>query len=279
MAAPPNIRLDLPNRPENVLLVREMLSGVAEAVGLEGIDLNDIRTAVTEACNNVVLHAYEGEEGPLVVEVYVAASALEVIVRDRGMGIHLQKGVEDPATAGIGLRVIKALVRRVEFRGLPGGGTEVWMDFTTPSARPLEPLSEDADVAPAVSPDALASTTRVTIAPAGLARNVLPRILCVLAARAYFSTDRISDALLIADALGAHLPGAVSAGRLDIAVSVEPRNLELRIGPLDTGRWQPLLGESDPKGLGPTIERLADDHSVAASGSHEELTLRLLDRR
>jgi len=56
----PNIRLSLSNRPENVALVRQMLAGVAEAVGLDGNDLNDISTAATEACNNVVLHAYEG---------------------------------------------------------------------------------------------------------------------------------------------------------------------------------------------------------------------------
>jgi anti-sigma regulatory factor (Ser/Thr protein kinase) len=256
-----------------------MLSGVAEAVGLDGVDLNDIRTAVTEACNNVVLHAYDGEEGPLEIEVRLAARTLEVIVRDRGVGIDRHTELEDPAQAGIGLRVIKALVQRVEFRDLAGGGTEVWMDFATPSAHPLEPLGEDAETAPTAPPDALASTTTIAIAPAGLARNVLPRLLRVLAARAYFTTDRISDALLIADALGTHLPGAVSAGHLDIAVRVEPRNLELRIGPLDAGRWQPLLDESGPKDLGAVIERLADDHSVAAAGTHEELTLHLLDRR
>ena len=63
------------NKPENVLLVREMLTGVAETVDLDGSDLNDIRTAVTEACNNVVLHAYQGDEGPLEVEVYGARGA------------------------------------------------------------------------------------------------------------------------------------------------------------------------------------------------------------
>ncbi len=39
------------------MLVRQMLAGVAEAVELDANDLNDISTAVTEACNNVVLHA------------------------------------------------------------------------------------------------------------------------------------------------------------------------------------------------------------------------------
>src|ERR1700756_1137044 len=87
MAGAPNVCLALSNQPENVLLVREALSGLAETVGVGGVDLNDIRTAVTEACNNVVLHAYEGEEGPLHVEVYLDSSTLEVVVRDHGTGI------------------------------------------------------------------------------------------------------------------------------------------------------------------------------------------------
>ena len=57
MSEPPNVSLTLSNQPDNVLLVRETLSGMAETVGVDGVDLNDIRTAVTEACNNVVLHA------------------------------------------------------------------------------------------------------------------------------------------------------------------------------------------------------------------------------
>ena len=70
----PNVRLSVSNKPENVLLVRETLTGVAETINLLGDDIYDIRTAVTEACNNVVLHAYEGEEGPL--EVDLSASHL-----------------------------------------------------------------------------------------------------------------------------------------------------------------------------------------------------------
>src|SRR5437763_9890344 len=87
MAEPPNVRLKISNRSENVLLVREMLTGVAELIELDTSDLYDIRTAVTEACNNVVLHAYEGGEGPLEVELRASPETIEVIVRDHGMGI------------------------------------------------------------------------------------------------------------------------------------------------------------------------------------------------
>lgn len=275
---PPNVRLNLTSTPENVVLVREVLSGVAEAISLGGSDLNDIRTAVTEACNNVVLHAYGGEQGPLEIEVCIAKDALSVLVRDHGSGIPTQSDAADAATFEIGLHVIQTLTHQVEFDGVSDGGTEVRMEFAAPSTGMLEPPPEDC-----VGLSALAmggsSTTTVSIAPISLARTVLPRMVSALAARAHFSTDRISDAQLLADALVAHAHRAMSGDHLSIGVNVEPRDLELRIAPLGMGRTQRLIGDSEVDGLGPVIEKLTDRHRVTAAGSYEVLNLYLLDRR
>jgi serine/threonine-protein kinase RsbW len=280
IAAPPNIRIDLSSRPENVVLVRETLTGLSEAIGLESSDLNDIRTAVTEACNNVVMHAYEGEEGPLEVEIFVSAETVEVVVRDRGIGLQPPQERADEWIVGIGLPVIQALASDVRFSETVEGGTELWMEFATPSSHALEAPAEDGFALPATPSDELATTTTVTMAPVSpLARTVLPRLLGVLAARAHFRTDRISDALLVADALGAHAPGSTSAGQLSVAVNVQPRNLELSLGPLEVGLGQRLLGDSEIDGVGQVIERLSDHHLVAASDSQEVANLRLIDPR
>src|ERR1700730_5368066 len=103
-----------------------MLTGVAETIDLDAPDLDDIRTAVTEACNNVVLHAYEGEEGPLEAEMFVAGSAVGVYVRDHRIGLQ-RRTEEGQWIVGSGLPVIEALVNRVEFAEPAGGGTEVRM--------------------------------------------------------------------------------------------------------------------------------------------------------
>src|ERR1700686_1473125 len=118
MAEIPNLCLNLSNRPENVLVVRQALTGVAEHLGLDGIETNDLNTAATEACNNVVQHAYEGEEGPLEVEVYAQPGTIEGVVRDPGGGTPPHGGGGEAAPAGIGLPVIHALTQRVEFRNL-----------------------------------------------------------------------------------------------------------------------------------------------------------------
>ncbi|HEX4188248.1 MAG TPA: ATP-binding protein [Solirubrobacteraceae bacterium] len=276
MAQPPNIRLALSNRPENVVLVRETIAGLADAIELDAADLDDIRTAVTEACNNVVLHAYEGAEGALEVEIYSEAGACGVFVRDRGIGLQ-PRAHRDQWTVGIGLPVIEALAASVDFEETPGGGTEVRMRFATPGVRVLE--TPEQLLEPGDGTTEPGSTTTVTITPvAPLARSVLPRLLGVLAARANFSTDRISDAHLVADALSAHATDATSASHLTITVSIEPRNLELTLGPLDAGRARELISAGSD-GVGDVLEKLSDRVGIEVDGSHELLDLTLTDPR
>jgi serine/threonine-protein kinase RsbW len=278
MAESPNVRLHLSNRSENVLLVREMLSGFAESVALENSDLYDIRTAVTEAANNVVLHAYEGREGPMEVELHTTPETVEVVVRDSGVGIRPRIRPADEGALGIGLPLIQALVHSVEFSEWNGSGTEVRMEFLAGCERPLAPAEPDHADAPPLAVDDPASTIAVTVAPATLARAVLPRILSVLAARAHFSTDRISDAQLVADSLAAHAPESLGADRLSLTAKVEGRTLELCVGPVGAGRADRLVMDSDVQGLGPVIEKLTDERRVATVGSSEMLALQLVDR-
>jgi serine/threonine-protein kinase RsbW len=278
MAEPPNVRLTVSNQPENVVLVREMLSGLADTIGLDGNDLNDIRTAVTEACNNVVIHAYEGNEGPLQVEVFVSTTAIEVVVRDHGTGIKPRiRSAEEESALGIGLSIIQSLAPRVEFNDLAGKGTEVRMEFATQTTLELSALAEDGHEVPAIEPSELASTSALAVAPGSLAREVLPRVMCVFAARADFSTDRISDAELVADALAARAGASSTAGLVSVSVRVEPRNLQLCVGPLSTGAGQRLIVDSAMGGLGGVLEKLTDAHEVASDGSSEMLELRLTD--
>jgi hypothetical protein len=104
----------------------------------------------------------------------------------------------------------------------------------------------------------------------------LPRLLCVLAARAHFSTDRISDTELLADALLAEAPALIGPSQLGVAVSVKPRDLELRIGPLRPGGTHGTV-DSALDGMGPLIEQLTSHRAVAKVGSSEVLALRLND--
>lgn len=280
MAELPNVRLSLANTAENVVVVRAALSGLGESTGVDASDLSDIKTAVSEACNNVVLHAYRGGRGPLDVEIELGEDSMRLAVCDRGVGIgeHLRDEGGLDERLGIGLHVIRTLARDVRLDEPPGGGTRVRMEFAARGLSAREPRLPDG---PGLD---LAGTTAsfaasVSIAPASLARAVIPRLACALAARAHFSTDRLCDVALLADALAAHAADAVCEQHVSLGIGVRPRDLELCIAPLRAGQGEGMIRASGLDGLGQVIEKLTDDHDVLACESHETLALSVLDHR
>src|SRR4051812_45512775 len=142
MSAAPDMRLVLSNRPDNVALVRQALGGLAASVGIHESLLADMKTAVSEACNNVVLHAYADERGPLEVFVCPDAHEIAVVVSDEGTGIQPREPEPEVAMQGVGLSLIQALTEKVEFVGGADQGTEVRMTFR--SERALAVNGEDA---------------------------------------------------------------------------------------------------------------------------------------
>jgi anti-sigma regulatory factor (Ser/Thr protein kinase) len=283
----PNVRLTLSSRPESVVIVRQVLTGLAATIGLGALELNEINTAVSEAANNVVLHAYGGGDGPLEVDMCCRRGGLCVAVRDRGCGMTAtQHATERPPSGdglGLGLPVIRALAHEVELNAVAGGGTEVWMAFA--SARPhtmREPPQGDGltETIHAFS-SPLAGGATLAVAPVTLARAVVPRVVSALAARAQLSIGRISDALLLADALVLHTDDSLSSSHLNVEVDVAPRELHVRVGPLHPGHASALAADLTTEGLGGVLTRLADSHRIVVghTGCSEMLALRLDARR
>ena len=129
-----------------------------------------------------------------------------------------------------------------------------------------------------IPPRELSRTTGITIAPAKAGRGILPRVLSVLAARANFSTDRICDVQLLADALTARAPQSPAGDRISLAVITGRRTLQLTLGPLAAGNARVLVDQSEVEGLGSVIEKLSDEQRVSADGGGEHLVLRMLDK-
>ena len=102
----PTICLRLESSAETLTLVRGMLGGVAEQLQLDPELLDDHKTAVSEAANNVVMHAYEGATGPLEVCLYAQPEALEVVVRDQGRGIPVLTPSDD-RLQGVGIPIMR----------------------------------------------------------------------------------------------------------------------------------------------------------------------------
>ena len=268
MSERPNVRIALASRPENVALVREALAGVAESVQLGGA-IEDIKAAVSEAANNVVMHAYPGGEGPLEVELALAPGEACVVVRDHGVGIGPRPVDPGDDGRGIGLAVVEALTSRMELRAHAGPGLELAMWFAIPEARRLEGLDAPESFLAVPAGSAVA----IAVAPAALSAPLIGRVLVALGARCSFSIDRLSDLQLLADALCAHVGPALEGAGLSVAAGTGRRSMELRVGPLRQGGSRSVLGDAALAGVGPLIERLADRVDVAADAAGEHLML------
>jgi serine/threonine-protein kinase RsbW len=122
-----DVRLTLPARPENVAVVRHVLGAFAEALHLPLDVVQDMRLAVTEACTNVVRHAYGvSESGQLDVVIRPEGDVLEVLVTDDGRGIGPSP---DTAGPGLGLPLIAALADSLEIQHAPRAGSRLAMSF------------------------------------------------------------------------------------------------------------------------------------------------------
>lgn len=135
------IRLELVGVAESVSLVRAVIRTVARAADLDRAMVDDLRTAVSEACNNVVLHAYPESPGALIFSLAIHPYAVEAAVRDRGCGIR--PGVAENRGLGMGVVLINSLADSAQFESAPGTGTLVRMMFKrpVPAPEPFDRLS------------------------------------------------------------------------------------------------------------------------------------------
>jgi anti-sigma regulatory factor (Ser/Thr protein kinase) len=132
--ATPDLELKLPARAENVAVVRHAFGGFAEALSVDEQTLADIKLAITEACTNVVIHAYdEDEDGSLEVDASIDDRRLTVVIRDEGRGIVPRP---DSPGLGLGLPLIATLAESLELGTNDDDRTEVRMTFA---------LDEDGD--------------------------------------------------------------------------------------------------------------------------------------
>ncbi|MDQ6776066.1 MAG: ATP-binding protein [Actinomycetota bacterium] len=270
----PTVKLELESRPDSLVLVRGMLAGVADLLGFDPEFVHNLKTVVSEACNNVVLHAYDGEPGPLAVSVEIAPDEVEAVVRDWGRGIREIAPSED--RFHVGLAVISALADRTQFVRASGGGTEVRMAFTGQrGSRTLEAgacIEAAEPVALELSGDAIA-----TLSPVGLLAGVLARVATALAARARFSLDRFCDVYLVTDAVAAHAAPSAVGDHLDFAVAARDHRLELTVGPFRTGSGTELRGADGFGQLGSALSLLAVELVVEPVGEAELWRLVVVD--
>jgi anti-sigma regulatory factor (Ser/Thr protein kinase) len=247
--------MSLPARAENVAVVRHALAGLAERLGMDELSLADLKTVVTEACMNVVVHAYAGNEpGPLEVEAESELDGLTVAVRDHGTGIRPRPDLERPSLR-IGLTLIAALSRSFEIKGGAEKGTEIRMHL------PLQ-ARENGAAAGSTFTVTADDETRIRVGPPEIVGPVLSRALSALAARQDITVDRLSDTMVLSDAISARAPQGFTDGHVSLSIAELPEGIELKVGPMTHGGAERLRKSFDLPEVGGSLEALTDELRV-----------------
>ncbi len=121
------------------LSVNEAFVRVAVAAFVSSLDptieeINDIKTAVSEAVTNAIVHAYRDAVGKIYITVSTEESTVRISVRDRGCGIENIKQAMEPLfttggeeRAGLGFAVMESFTDRLTVHSRVGKGTVVTM--------------------------------------------------------------------------------------------------------------------------------------------------------
>ena len=131
------MELIMESRSENEEFARVVTAVFASRLDPTLEELDDIKTAVSEAVTNAVIHGYCGKEG----KIWLSATAwkkdrvLSVTIRDEGVGIaNVEQAMEPMFTtcpedgrSGMGFSFMEAFMDRVEVVSAPGKGTSVTM--------------------------------------------------------------------------------------------------------------------------------------------------------
>ena len=124
-------RLSFPSRSVNESFARMTVSAFCMQFDPTIEQINDIKTAVSEAVTNCVVHAYPDSIGTVYITAIIKNGILKITVKDKGIGIpDITKAMEPMYTtdmnserAGLGFAVMQAFMDKVKVYSVPGKGT------------------------------------------------------------------------------------------------------------------------------------------------------------
>ncbi|MNJ64755.1 Serine-protein kinase RsbW [compost metagenome] len=128
----------MPATAEYVDIVRLNLYGIASKMGFSYEEIEDMKVAISEACNNSVLHAYQNQTGVMEIAFEIHGDALSITVRDEGesfenwqptepdQALH-NKDLSNVEIGGLGFYLMQALMDDVCVNREVGHGTSVTM--------------------------------------------------------------------------------------------------------------------------------------------------------
>ena len=129
------VTLAFPSRSSNEGFARAAVSCFAAQMDPTLNELEDIKTAVSEAATNAIVHAYPDRIGKVTVKVRICTGqVLEITVRDYGRGIPDVEKARQPMfttggeeRSGMGFTIMESFMNQLAVKSAPGKGTTVTM--------------------------------------------------------------------------------------------------------------------------------------------------------
>lgn len=129
------MKLEFPSRSSNEGFARSATACFAAQMDPTLGELEDIKTAVSEAVTNAIIHAYPDTIGPVYLKARICpGNLLELIIRDRGQGIADVEQARQPMfttggeeRSGMGFTIMESFMDGVTVRSALGRGTTVVM--------------------------------------------------------------------------------------------------------------------------------------------------------
>lgn len=130
--------IQIPAKSENESFARAVVAAFCVGLNPTVDEISDIKTAVSEAVTNCVVHAYQKRQSNddlITIECKLYPNQLEVIVSDQGVGISdISQAMEpfyttepDDERSGMGFTVMQSFMDTVSVNNRDGGGTVVTM--------------------------------------------------------------------------------------------------------------------------------------------------------
>lgn len=127
------VKLEFPARSANEGFARSAAAAFAAQMDPTLEELGDIRTAVSEAVTNAIVHAYPDRIGSVQMRLRILDdSRLEIVIKDRGCGIPDVKRAMEPMystggdeRSGMGFTIMSSFMDGLRVKSAPGKGTTV----------------------------------------------------------------------------------------------------------------------------------------------------------
>ena len=129
------VLLEFPSRSSNEGFARAAVACFAAQMDPTLNELEDIKTAVSEAVTNAIVHAYPDAIGKVAVRARICpGNVLELTVKDHGRGIADVEKAREPLyttggeeRSGMGFTIMESFMDKLTVRSVPGRGTTVLM--------------------------------------------------------------------------------------------------------------------------------------------------------